>query len=140
MLGLAAWNNVVVTRLPGYPTSYVAANVAATGVVLAAARAAGLSWEELGLARRRLAAGARWGGTCFVLAAAAYVVALADNARTEGSLRTAGAVLLGCIATAVAGAALAYLRLRTRSLLAPALLHLATNSLGTLAAAAALRL
>ncbi|WP_324277876.1 hypothetical protein [Blastococcus brunescens] len=58
---LCAWNNVVVTRLPGYPGSYVAANVAATGVLLVMARVTGLSWQELGLARHRLRAGLGWG-------------------------------------------------------------------------------
>lgn len=218
-VGLAAWNNVVVTRLPGYPGSYVVANVAAAAVLLAVARATGLSWEELGLARRRLGAGARWGGVCVALVAAGYVVALAapavrpllTDARVAGlgggevayrvlvriplgtvlweeiafrgvllaalarvlSLRTAtvvsaavfgiwhvrptlsalaindladgpllsgAAVLLGCLATALAGVFLTWLRLRSGSLLAPVLLHLATNSLGTLAAASALRL
>ncbi|MDP9398503.1 MAG: CPBP family intramembrane metalloprotease [Actinomycetota bacterium] len=219
MLVLAAWNNVVVTHLPGYPASYVPANVAAAGVLLAAARASGLSWAELGLARRRLPAGARWGAACLALVAAGYgaalavpvvrplltdarvsgldggdvayhvlvriplgtvlweevafrgvllaalarvlslraaiavsaavfgswhirptLSALAANDLTEGPLLTGLAVLLGCLATAVAGVALAWLRLHTGSLLAPALLHLATNSLGTLAASVALRL
>ena len=216
---LAAWNNVVVPRLPGHPASYVAANLAAAGVLLAGARASGLSWAELGLARRRLPAGARWGGACLALVAAGYVAALAApvtrplltdarvadldggglayqvlvgiplgtvvweevafrgvllaalarvlslraatavsaavfgvwhvrptldalavNDLAEGPLLTGLAVLLGCLATALAGLVLAWLRLRSGSLLAPALLHLATNSLGTLAAATALRL
>ena len=219
VLVLAAWNNVLVTRLPGYPGSYVATNLAATCVLIAAARASGLSWEELGLARRRLPAGARWGGAGGALVAAGYAAALAvpvgrplladarvggldvgelayqalvriplgtvvweevafrgvllgalvrvlpgraaiavdaavfgvwhvrptlgalaANDLAEGPLLTGLAVLLGCLATAVAGVLLAWLRLRTGSLLAPALLHLATNSLGALAAAIALRL
>jgi membrane protease YdiL (CAAX protease family) len=219
LLVLVAWNNVVVTRLPGYPASYPAANVVAAGVLLAAARASGLSWAELGLARRRLPAGARWGAACFTLVAAGYAAALAvpvvrpllTDARAAGldggdvayrvfvriplgtvlweevafrgvllaaltrvlSLRAAIAVaaavfgvwhvrptlsavavndltdqplltgltvLLGCLATAVAGVVLAWLRLRSGSLLAPAVLHLATNSLGTLAAVTAPRL
>ena len=44
------------------------------------------------------------------------------------------------LGTAAAGVLFTVLRLRSGSLLAPALLHLATNSLGTLAAAAAVRL
>jgi membrane protease YdiL (CAAX protease family) len=219
VLLLSAWNNVVVTRLPGYPVSYVTANVAAAGVLLAAARAAGLSWHELGLARSTLASGARWGGACMLAVALAYVVALAVPglrplltdariARLDGGelaanvlvriplgtvlweevafrgvllgalarvvpLRTAVAVsavvfgiwhirptlsavavndvahgpasvaiavLLGCLGTAVAGVLMSWLRLHSGSLLAPALLHLATNSLGALAAAAAVRL
>ena len=219
VLVLAAWNNVIVTRLPSYPASYVAANLTAAGVLLAAARASGLSWEELGLARRRLPAGARWGGVCLALVGAGYLAALAVpvvrplltdarvagldagelayqvlvgiplgtvvweevafrgvllaalarvlslraaiavsaavfgvwhvrptlsalavNDLAEGPLLTGLAVLLGCLATALAGLVLTWLRLRSGSLLAPALLHLATNSLGTLAAAIALRL
>lgn len=216
---LAAWNNLVVTRLPGYPASYPVANVAAAGVLLAAARATGLTWAELGLARCRLPAGVRWGGICLALVAAGYVAALAvpvvrpllADARVAGldggevayrvvvriplgtvlweevafrgvllavlsrilSLRAAVAVsaavfgtwhvrptlsalavndladgpfltalfvLLAALATAAAGVVLSWLRLASGSLLAPALLHLATNSLGTLAAAAALGL
>jgi membrane protease YdiL (CAAX protease family) len=216
---LAVWNNVVVTRLPGYPESYVVANLAATAVVLAGARAAGLTWEELGLAPRRVLAGVRWGGACVVLVAAGYAVvlaipvlrplltdarvggldgadiafrvlvripfgtvvweevafrgvllaallrvlsppaataassalfgiwhirptlsALAENDLVEGPVLAGGAVLLACLATAAAGVLFTWLRLRSGSLLAPALLHLATNSLGTLAAAASFRL
>ncbi len=219
MLVLAAWNNVLVTRLPGYPRSYVVGNVAAAALLLVSARAAGLSWEELGLARRRAAAGARWGTACFAVVAAAYLVtltvpagrplltdarmagldggelayqvlvriplgtvlweevafrgvllavltrvlsvraavavsavvfgvwhvrptlsALTANGLGDGALLTGLALLLGCVATAAAGVVLAWLRLRTGSLLAPALLHLATNSLGALAAATAVRL
>jgi uncharacterized protein len=216
---LAAWNNVVVTRLPGYPGSYVLANGAATGVLLAAARGSGLSWAELGLARRRLPAGARWGSACAALVAGGYATALAvpalrpaltdarvgdldggevayqvlvripfgtvvweevafrgvllaalrrlvpppaataascalfgiwhirpalgalrANGLVEGPVATTGAVVLACVGTAAGGVVLTWLRTRSGSLLAPALLHLATNSLGTLAAAAAFRL
>ena len=35
---LAAWNNVVITRTPGYPQSYVPVDLAATGLLLPAAR------------------------------------------------------------------------------------------------------
>jgi CAAX protease family protein len=216
---LGAWNNLVVHRLPGRPASYVVANVAATAVLLAAARASGLSWAELGLDRRRLAAGARWGGACAAVVAAGYgtalavpalrpllgdarvagldggelagqalvriplgtvlweevafrgvllatlgrllsrrgataasaalfglwhvrptLAALSANDLAEGPLARTGAVLLACLGTAAAGVLFAELRLRSGSLLAPALLHLATNSLGVLAGAAAPRL
>jgi membrane protease YdiL (CAAX protease family) len=216
---LAAWNNLLVHRLPGRPASYVVANVAATGVLLAAARAGGLSWAELGLYRRRLAAGARWGGACAAVVAAGYagalalpgvrpvladarvagldrgelavqvlvriplgtvlweevafrgvllaalarllprtgavgvsaavfglwhvrptLGALAANDLAGGPLARTGAVLLACLGTAAAGVLFAGLRERSGSLLAPVLLHLATNSLGLLAAAAAHRL
>ena len=216
VLVLSAWNNVVVTRLPGYPGSYVVANVAAAGALLAAARVSRLSREDLGLARRRLPAGLSWGGASFALVACGYAVALAvpglrpllTDARVAGldggelayqvlvriplgtvlweevafrgvllaalsrlvSVRAATAasaavfgiwhirptlsalaandlvggpvlralaVLLACLFTALAGVLFACLRLRSGSLLAPALLHLAANTLGTLAAAVA---
>jgi membrane protease YdiL (CAAX protease family) len=66
--------------------------------------------------------------------------ALAANDLTEGPVTRAGAVVLGCLSTGAGGALLVWLRLRSGSLMAPALLHLATNSLGTLAAVAAHRL
>lgn len=216
---LGAWNNLVVHRLPGRPGSYVVANVAAAGVLLVAARTAGLSWAELGIDRRRLAAGARWGGACAAVVAAGYgtalgvpalrpllgdarvaglgggelagqvlvriplgtvlweevafrgvllatlgrllprrgatgvsaalfglwhvrptLGALAANDLAGGPLARTGAVVLACLGTAAAGVLFAELRLRSGSLLAPALLHLATNCLGLLAAAAAHRL
>jgi CAAX protease family protein len=216
---LCAWNNVVVTRVPGYPGSYVAANAAATGTVLVAARRAGLTWAELGFSRRRWPAGSRWGGGCAALVAAGYgatlavpalrplvrdariegldaadiayqvlvripvgtvlweevafrgvllagllrllprahavaasaavfgiwhvrptLAALAANDVVRGPVRRGGVVVLACLGTAAAGALFAWLRLRTGSLAAPVLLHLATNSLGTVAAAAAFRL
>jgi len=219
VLVLTAWNNLIVTRLAGSPASYVVANAGATVVLLAGARSAGLSWHELGLARWRLAPGARWGGAGAAVAATGYAVALslpgvrplltdariagldggqiayqvlvripvgtvlweevafrgvllaalgtvvspraatagagvvfgiwhirptlsalAANDLADGSVRRGLAVLLGCLLTAAAGVLFAWLRLRSGSLLAPVLLHLATNTLGTLAAAAAHRL
>jgi membrane protease YdiL (CAAX protease family) len=215
---LGAWNNLVVHRIPGRPGSYVVANVAAAAVLLAAARASGLSWSDLGLARRRLAAGARWGGACAAVVAAGYgtalvvpalrpllgdarvagldggelagqvlvriplgtvlweevafrgvllaalgrlvsrrsatgisaalfglwhvrptLGALAANDLAGGPLARTGAVVLACLGTAAAGVLFAELRERSGSLLAPALLHLATNCLGLLAGAAAHR-
>ncbi len=219
VLFLGAWNNVVVDRLPGRPGSYVVANVAATGVLLASARTSGLSWDDLGLARHRLRAGLAWGGACSAVVACGYAAALAvpglrplladarvagldggtiayqvlvripfgtvlweevafrgvllaaltrlvsvraaaamsaavfgvwhvrptlgalaANDLAGGPVARAAAVVLGCLFTGVAGGLFVWLRLRSGSLLAPALLHLATNSLGTLAAAAAHRL
>jgi membrane protease YdiL (CAAX protease family) len=66
--------------------------------------------------------------------------ALAENDVVDGAVLAGGAVLLACLATAATGVLFTWLRLRSGSLLAPALLHLATNSLGTLAAAASFRL
>jgi membrane protease YdiL (CAAX protease family) len=216
---LAAWNNLVVPRLPGGPVWYVVVNTAAAGALVAAARLSGLSWDDLGLARRRLPAGARLGAGCLAVVAGGYAVALAvpalrpllTDARIAGvgageisyqvlvripfgtvlweevafrgvlfaalarlfSVRTAtagsaalfglwhvrptlgalaandladgpvlrgAAVLLACLVTAGAGVLFTWLRLRSGSLLAPVLLHVATNSLGTVAAAAAHRL
>ena len=48
-------------------------------------------------------------------------------------------VLIGCTGTAAAGMVFSWLRLRSGSLLAPALLHLTTNSGGLLASVAAAR-
>ena len=219
VLVLAAWNNVVVTRLPGYPASYVAGNVAAAGVLLAAARADGLSWADLGLSRDRLPAGLRSSAVCSAVVVCGYaaaltvpglrpvvadarvagldggqvayqvlvripfgtvlweevafrgvlvaalarvmsvhaatataavvfgiwhvrptVAALAANDLAVGPVLRAVAVLAACLGTGAAGLLFTWLRLRSGNLLAPALLHLATNSLGTLAAAVAHRL
>jgi membrane protease YdiL (CAAX protease family) len=74
---LAAWNNVVVTRLPGYPGSYVPANLAAAGLLLGAARTKGITWEELGLARNRLRSGMRWGAAFSAVVAVGCAAALA---------------------------------------------------------------
>jgi membrane protease YdiL (CAAX protease family) len=202
--------------VPGYPGSSVAANLAATGALLAAARTEGLSWGDVGFARHRLGAGARWGGACFALVAAGYAAALAvpglrplltdgrvaglnggaiahqvlvriplgtvlweevacrgvllaaltrlvstraatamaavvlgiwhvrptlsavaANDLPGGPVSQAVAVVLGVLFTGVAGLLFAWLRLRSGSLAAPILLHLATNTLGTLAAYAA---
>lgn len=213
---LVAWNNGLGAQVPG---PYAAVNTAAAGALLVAARAAGLSWGELGLSPGRLAAGARWGGAAaggvaaglavaltvdalrpllldarvaalgpaelahralvriplgtvvweevafrgVLLAALARVLApawavaasaavfgvwhvrptlgaVAANDLADGPAVTALLVLAGCLATAAAGVLFAWLRLRSGSLLAPVLLHLATNVLGLLAAATAARL
>jgi uncharacterized protein len=57
----------------------------------------------------------------------------------EGSGGTGLSVVLTCVAMTAAGALLGWLRLRSGSTLAPALLHLSTNAFGTLAAVAAFR-
>jgi membrane protease YdiL (CAAX protease family) len=66
--------------------------------------------------------------------------AVAANDLAPGPVMRWLAVLLGCTATAAAGWLFAWLRVRSGSLLAPVLLHLGTNTVGTLAAAAAHRL
>ncbi len=219
VLVLLLWNNAVVHRVPGGRGSYVAVNAAAAAVLLAAARSTGSSWAELGLTRRTVPAGLRWGGAAFGVVAAGYALALAlpavrplladervaglgwgavagdvlvriplgtvlweevafrgvllavllrvlplraatglaavvfglwhvrptisgldANDLVDGTTARVGAVALVCAGTAVAGVLFTWLRLRSGSLLAPALLHLATNTLGTVAAAAAHRI
>jgi membrane protease YdiL (CAAX protease family) len=71
---LAGWNNLLAPRLGrlGYP----AVNAVATGAVLVAGRSSGLSWAELGLDLRRLAAGARAGAALALPLVVGYGVAL----------------------------------------------------------------
>ncbi len=65
--------------------------------------------------------------------------ALRANQRAAGAGRTAAAVTGTCAGMAAAGALLSWLRLRSGSLAAPVVLHLAVNSTGALAAWAASR-
>lgn len=74
---LATWNNLLVPRLGDRPGRYAAVNGAATAVLLAAARASGLSAAELGLARARARAGLRRGAGPSLVLAGAYATALA---------------------------------------------------------------
>lgn len=64
------------------------------------------------------------------------IVGLQANGVDPGSLAGIGAIVGTVAVTSVAGAAFAWLRLRTGSLLAPMLAHWATNAFGLLAAAA----
>ncbi len=73
---LGAWNNVVVTRLPRYPASYVPGNVAATALLLTAARGEGITWQELGFDPRRLREGLRWGAPGSAVVGAGYTIGL----------------------------------------------------------------
>jgi membrane protease YdiL (CAAX protease family) len=66
--------------------------------------------------------------------------ALHLNQLAAGRRRTVAAVAGSVFGTALAGALLTGLRLRTGSLLAPALVHVAANSASTIAAAIAVRL
>ena len=213
---LVAWNNVVVTRLPGYPDSYVPGNVAATALLLTVARAEGITWRELGFDPRRLGEGLRWGGLSTAVVAAGYTIGLTvpalrpllEDARVAGAdgseiayrvliriplgtvlweetafrgvllaalvrvlsphtaIGTSAAVFglwhirptlsaaaandlahglpgahrgraVGMCGDAAAGVLFTCLRIRSGSLLAPVLVHAATNCLGTLAATAA---
>jgi uncharacterized protein len=66
--------------------------------------------------------------------------ATAANDLADGLPGRTAAVLVGCVLTAAAGVLFTWLRTRSGGLLAPVLLHAATNCLGMLAAAAAHRL
>ena len=188
----------------------------AAALLLGVGRAAGLSWDELGLGPGSLARGARWGGLCAGIVVAGYALVLAvpparrffrdvryrlgirsalamallavplgtvvfeevafrgvlwglveeangpvwataatsllfgawhvlpalDLARTNTALAGSGsrakpvATVLGTVAfTAAAGVLFAELRRQSGSLLAPVLLHWATNGAGVLASA-----
>lgn len=198
---------------------YVPARLTTTAlVILLAVRVGGLAAADLGLARRDVASGLRWGGGAFAAVAAVYVVGLAlpttrdlyrdgrvadmsdatlwytvllavplgtvlaeevlfrgailglGRARwgtavgvtvssvlfglwhvapgweiyrvnpvlRDASTGVSAAPLLGVLAavvsTTAAGLVLCFLRLRSRSLVAPILVHLATNDLGYVAA------
>jgi membrane protease YdiL (CAAX protease family) len=80
---LLTWSNVVVPALPPQPVLRGAANLAATAVLLGAARRGGLTWAELGLGRRTAGSGARWGGVALVVATVGYGSALAVPALRE---------------------------------------------------------
>lgn len=209
---LALYNNA--TNLLGLPdAAYVPANLAAAGLVLAAARSRGYGWATLGVARHTVRGGLRWGAAAAVVVAVALLIAaalpwtrplLADQRvagigisalmwrvlvripfgtvlleelafrgvllgawaeeRSTGEA-VAGSSLLfgvwhvgplirllqandvalhapgagwavagGVLVTAGAGVVFALLRLRTGGVLAPALAHVAANSLATVAA------
>ena len=81
---LAAYNNLG-PRQPWPPAWYPAANLCATGAVLAAASAAGLTGTDLGLRRDRLAAGARTGAGPATATAAGWLL-LAALPATRGAL------------------------------------------------------
>ncbi|TKJ22208.1 hypothetical protein A6V29_06635 [Blastococcus sp. CCUG 61487] len=63
--------------MPSVAGVRAAVNVAGTVGLVVVARAAGLTWAELGLRRSAWRAGARWGGTALAVGAAGYLVALA---------------------------------------------------------------
>lgn len=69
-------SNVLNNRV--LPTwSYVPVNLAEAGVLVAIARRAHLSWDALGLDRRRAGAGLRWGLAAMAIVVALYVLGLA---------------------------------------------------------------
>lgn len=107
---LAAWNNLVVPRLPGYPGSTAVLHPLAAVAVVAAGRWAELTWAELGLSRDRVPAGLRTGGIAFGLVAAGYAVLLAVPAARE---QLAAPDLVGPVGGAVAYDALVRVPLAT---------------------------
>jgi uncharacterized protein len=71
--GLTAYNNLA-GRQPWHERWYPAVNAAATGTLLAAAAASGLSAGDLGGRRDRLAAGVRTGGPAALALAAGWLI------------------------------------------------------------------
>jgi membrane protease YdiL (CAAX protease family) len=71
--GLAAYNNLA-GRQPWHEQWYPAANLAATGTLLAAAAASGLTGTDLGVRGDRLAAGVRAGGPPALALAAGWLI------------------------------------------------------------------
>ncbi len=67
-VALVVWNTVT-NRRPSRESTYLLRNAAAAVVLLVVARAAGLSWADLGLGAGALDAGWRWGGLAVLLAA-----------------------------------------------------------------------
>lgn len=67
-VALVAWNTVT-NRRPSRESTYLLRNAAAAVVLLLVARAAGLSWADLGLGAGAVDAGWRWGGLAVLLAA-----------------------------------------------------------------------
>ena len=67
-------------------------------------------------------------------------IALETNGVVVGSIGGAAAIAGGVVVTAVAGVLFGWLRLRSGSVLAPALAHVATNSVAAAASVAAARL
>ncbi|SCX57169.1 CAAX protease self-immunity [Klenkia marina] len=92
----------------------------------------------LGMALRRLPV--RWAVVwCSVVFGLWHVSTARTPDAVDGAPATTLAVLGTVVATAVAGALFAWLRLRSGSLLAPVAAHLATNVLGLVAVAVAAR-
>jgi len=74
---LLGWSAVVVPALPGAPGIRTAANLAGVAVLVAATRAAGYGWRELGVSRTTWRRGLRWGSGALLVVGGVYGVALA---------------------------------------------------------------
>ncbi len=72
---LAAYNNVLVL-LPIRPLHAVPINIVVAGLLVAGARARGLSWDTLGLSADGVGQGLRWGGALAAVIAAGIGLAL----------------------------------------------------------------
>lgn len=106
-------------------------------------------WEEVAFRAVLLAVLLRWLAPWTAVAASAVVFGLWHIRPALGGLPVDGvaegaagrglSVVLTCVGMTAAGAFLGWLRLRSGSTVAPALLHLSTNALGALAAVAAYR-
>jgi uncharacterized protein len=73
---LLVWGNVVVTNLPTGAGVRTVGNLGGALALVRAARAGGLGWAELGIARSTWRAGVRWGGGALMAVTAGYGVAL----------------------------------------------------------------
>lgn len=106
-------------------------------------------WEEIAFRGVLLGVLLRWLSPKVAVGASAVVFGLWHIRPALGGLPVDGvaeetsgrglSVVLTCVAMTAAGAFLGWLRLRSGSTLAPAMLHLSTNAFGTLAAVAAHR-
>jgi uncharacterized protein len=74
-LVVLATTNLLNNRL--LPRAYVVTGVVGSGVLLAAARREGYSWDQLGLGRRSVAPGVAWGAGAAGLVSLVYTVAAA---------------------------------------------------------------
>ncbi|WP_308123333.1 CPBP family intramembrane glutamic endopeptidase [Modestobacter marinus] len=151
--GMVAGGYAVALAVPGLRPLLADARVAGLGgreiahQVLVRIPLGTVLWEEVAFRGVLPAALARVGSVRAATATSAVVFgiwhvrptwdALAANDLADGPVRRTLGVLLGCLFTGAAGVLFGRLRARSGSLLAPALLHLAANTLGTGAAAVA---
>jgi membrane protease YdiL (CAAX protease family) len=93
--GLLAWNNAVLPRRRWDSRRRAAANGLLGLALLGAARAGGLSWDELGLERRSAGRGLRCGAAAATLPAAAIAAATAWRSAHLPSTRVPSAGMSG---------------------------------------------
>ena len=172
---LVVWNVVGRPALP--ERWHLVGSILVAAVVLGVAKVARLTWDELGLDRRALRSGVRWGSAAFAVIGTVVVLGsllpatrhLFSSSRADvsagrlwlealvtipigtavlfglwhldpiltggGSMGHRTAVAAGTfVATTVAGVGFAWLRIRSGSLVAPIMAHIATNSVSLVAA------